>query len=185
MDPSQAADLFRSIFGGGQAGATDFENVFGGQRRRGARNRQAAPEREFTSTVNIPFVTAALGGQVTLQIDDRIVTVKVPGDVPAWQAVEEVCKAAGLVEVFKHEIPAPTKKGRNDYEYYTPYGPRVDPPPTHLGKAVRIYYITQVGTHPPRFAAITNHPRTRADPSIGHLRRDVVQSTCQRVISEK
>jgi len=32
------------------------------------------------------------------------------------------------------------------------------PPPTQNGRAVRIYYITQVGTHPPRFAAVTNHP---------------------------
>lgn len=32
------------------------------------------------------------------------------------------------------------------------------PPPTNQGKAVRIYYISQVGTHPPRFAAITNFP---------------------------
>jgi GTP-binding protein len=32
------------------------------------------------------------------------------------------------------------------------------PPPVHDGKAVRIYYITQVGTRPPRFAAITNFP---------------------------
>jgi GTP-binding protein len=32
------------------------------------------------------------------------------------------------------------------------------PPPTQNGRSVRIYYITQVGTHPPRFAAVTNHP---------------------------
>ena len=32
------------------------------------------------------------------------------------------------------------------------------PPPTQSGRAVRIYYVTQVGTHPPRFAAITNFP---------------------------
>jgi GTP-binding protein len=32
------------------------------------------------------------------------------------------------------------------------------PPPVHASKAVRIYYITQVGTRPPRFAAITNFP---------------------------
>jgi GTP-binding protein len=36
------------------------------------------------------------------------------------------------------------------------------PPPTHHGKAVRIYYITQVGTHPPRFAAVTNWPEAVA-----------------------
>src|SRR5262249_19499792 len=61
----------------------------------------------------------------------RPVTVKVPGEVPAWQAVEEVCKAAGLAEAFKHEIPAPQKKAGGQVEYYSPYGPRVDPPPTH------------------------------------------------------
>jgi GTP-binding protein len=32
------------------------------------------------------------------------------------------------------------------------------PPPTSQGKALRIYYISQVGTHPPRFAAVTNYP---------------------------
>lgn len=36
------------------------------------------------------------------------------------------------------------------------------PPPTHLGKAVRIYYISQVATRPPRFAAITNFPEAVA-----------------------
>lgn len=32
------------------------------------------------------------------------------------------------------------------------------PPPTHAGRSVRIYYIAQVGTRPPRFAAMVNHP---------------------------
>jgi GTP-binding protein len=32
------------------------------------------------------------------------------------------------------------------------------PPPTHKGKAVRLYYITQAGTRPPTFIAISNHP---------------------------
>src|SRR5438105_7548996 len=60
MDPSQAADLFRSLFGGGGGGGSteDFESIFGGgPRRRAGRTRQAPPEREFTSTVNVPFVT--------------------------------------------------------------------------------------------------------------------------------
>ena len=86
MDPAQAEELLRGIFGGG-GGPTDFESIFSGQRRRGGRTRQAAPEREFTSTVNIPFVTAALGGQVTLQIDDRMVTVKVPAGVEEGQTL--------------------------------------------------------------------------------------------------
>lgn len=36
------------------------------------------------------------------------------------------------------------------------------PPPTNQGKAVRVYYISQVGTHPPRFAAVTNYPEAVA-----------------------
>ncbi|MBL8603365.1 MAG: ribosome biogenesis GTPase Der [Myxococcales bacterium] len=36
------------------------------------------------------------------------------------------------------------------------------PPPTNLGRAVRVYYISQVGTHPPRFAAMTNFPEAVA-----------------------
>ncbi|HMC90068.1 MAG TPA: J domain-containing protein [Gemmataceae bacterium] len=117
MDPSQAADLFRSIFGGGQAGATDFENVFAGQRRRGGRARQAAPEREFTSTVNIPFVTAALGGQVTLQIDDRMVTVKVPAGVEEGQSLRLRGQGPGgadlLVKLHIEPHPYFRREGRD------------------------------------------------------------------------
>jgi GTP-binding protein len=36
------------------------------------------------------------------------------------------------------------------------------PPPTQNGKAIRIYYISQIGTHPPRFAAVTNFPESVA-----------------------
>ncbi len=32
------------------------------------------------------------------------------------------------------------------------------PPPTYLGRAPRIYYVSQVGVRPPRFAAVTNFP---------------------------
>lgn len=36
------------------------------------------------------------------------------------------------------------------------------PPPVNDGRAVRVYYISQVGTHPPRFAAVTNYPESVA-----------------------
>lgn len=32
------------------------------------------------------------------------------------------------------------------------------PPPVHRSRSVRLYYITQVGVRPPRFAIVTNHP---------------------------
>jgi GTP-binding protein len=32
------------------------------------------------------------------------------------------------------------------------------PPPAQQGRSVRLYYISQIGTRPPRFAAVSNHP---------------------------
>lgn len=37
------------------------------------------------------------------------------------------------------------------------------PPPTHKGKAVRLYYVTQASTAPPTFVAISNHPEAVAE----------------------
>lgn len=37
------------------------------------------------------------------------------------------------------------------------------PPPTHMGKAVRLYYVTQAATAPPTFVAIANHPEAVAE----------------------
>jgi GTP-binding protein len=32
------------------------------------------------------------------------------------------------------------------------------PPPTAKGRPVRLYYVTQAETHPPRFVVMTNEP---------------------------
>lgn len=37
------------------------------------------------------------------------------------------------------------------------------PPPTHMGKSVRLYYVTQAATAPPTFIAIANHPEAVAE----------------------
>ncbi|MFO0647477.1 MAG: ribosome biogenesis GTPase Der [Polyangiales bacterium] len=47
------------------------------------------------------------------------------------------------------------------------------PPPTQSGRAVRIYYIAQVGTHPPRFAAVTNHPEYVAESYARYLQNQL------------
>jgi len=84
MDPAQAEDLFRQLFEGGGAGG--FENIFGRQRRGGrARQPEAAPDYETEAT--IPFVTAALGGQITLQLDNRQLSVKIPAGVKEGQVL--------------------------------------------------------------------------------------------------
>ncbi len=37
------------------------------------------------------------------------------------------------------------------------------PPPVHAGRSPRIYYVSQVSTHPPRFAAVVNYPEAIAE----------------------
>lgn len=81
MDPTQAEAIFRQFFGGGMGGgAEDLGDVFGGRRSPRGRTRRPPPE-EVESDVTVPFTTAALGGTVDLQIDGRVVSVKVPAGV--------------------------------------------------------------------------------------------------------
>jgi DnaJ-class molecular chaperone len=72
LDPEQAEALFGELFGnlGGMGGF--------GRRGRGARTQQAPPA---TAEVSIPFATAALGGTVSLKVDDRTIDVKIPAGV--------------------------------------------------------------------------------------------------------
>ena len=47
------------------------------------------------------------------------------------------------------------------------------PPPTQSGRSVRIYYVSQVGTHPPRFAAVTNFPEHVAPSYARYLQNQL------------
>jgi DnaJ-class molecular chaperone len=94
MDPNQAADLFRQFFGGG-AGPADMEGAFGQQRARTGRGRRAAQPQEIEAEVSIPFVTAALGGHVMLQVDGRDISVKVPPGVAEGQRLRLQGQAPG------------------------------------------------------------------------------------------
>lgn len=76
VDPSQVEELFRQMMGGMGGG----EDVFG-QRPHGGRARHAQPPQEVESAVTIPFLTAALGGSVTLRADGREIAVKVPAGI--------------------------------------------------------------------------------------------------------
>jgi len=80
VDPEQAEEILRQMFGGGGAGS--FEELFsGGARRgRGGRTRRPAPPPTETS-LNVPFATAAQGGTMSLRIDSREVDVKIPAGV--------------------------------------------------------------------------------------------------------
>jgi DnaJ-class molecular chaperone len=91
MDPRQAADLFRQFFGGGTA--FDMDSVFGQQAPRRGRRQPRAEEIE--TEVSIPFTAAALGGNVTLQIDGKELSVKIPAGVEEGQALRLQGQAPG------------------------------------------------------------------------------------------
>jgi curved DNA-binding protein len=90
VDPTEAADLLNSLFGGGAGGPAGFEDILGranrGSRSAGGRAR-SSPPKEFESEVSIPFVTAALGGTVSLRVDNRELDVKVPPGVTDGQSL--------------------------------------------------------------------------------------------------
>jgi DnaJ-class molecular chaperone len=81
MDPAQAAEIFGSIFGGlGGDESAGLGDLFG-QRRGGrgtGRGRRAAPPQEVESEITIPFLAAAQGGTMSLHVDGRELSVKIP-----------------------------------------------------------------------------------------------------------
>ncbi len=94
MDPQEASDLFRQFFGGMGGGTVDMDSILG-QRPRGGRGRRAAPTQEVETEVSIPFLTAANGGKVTLQIDGRELSVTIPAGVEEGQALRLQGQAPG------------------------------------------------------------------------------------------
>jgi len=47
------------------------------------------------------------------------------------------------------------------------------PPPVHAGRSPRIYYVSQVGTHPPRFAAVVNFVEAIAESYMRYLQNQL------------
>lgn len=89
IDPAQAQEIFDQMFGGLGGEVPGMGGTFGQRGRgRGGRGRRAAPEPEAVSSeVNIPFLTAALGGTVSLRIDGREIDVKIPHGVEEGQTL--------------------------------------------------------------------------------------------------
>ena len=81
VDPTE---LFRQFFGGGGGGVE--ETLGRGTRNRRGRRAQA-PVEEVQSDVEIPFVTAALGGTVNLNVNGKELSVKIPTGVEEGQAL--------------------------------------------------------------------------------------------------
>jgi DnaJ-class molecular chaperone len=93
MDPGEASELFSQMFGG--RGPVDPESIFGGAPPRGARGRRPAQPAEVETEVAIPFVTAAMGGPISLRIDSQEVSVKIPPGVDEGQVLRLRGQAPG------------------------------------------------------------------------------------------
>lgn len=76
IDPNDLASIFRQFGGmGGDAGEPM------GRHGRGRGRARPQSQEEVVSEVTIPFLKAALGGPVNLQVDDKEISVKVPAGV--------------------------------------------------------------------------------------------------------
>ncbi|HMC63917.1 MAG TPA: J domain-containing protein [Gemmataceae bacterium] len=119
VDPAQAEELLREMFGGrgfGGAGMEDLADLFGQQQRRTGRGRRAAaPPEEAETTVTIPFLTAALGGSINLRINDQEGTVKIAPGVEDRQVLRVPAPGGGSVRIKLKVEPHPffRREGKN------------------------------------------------------------------------
>jgi DnaJ-class molecular chaperone len=88
VDPSAFADILRG-FGVdvGDVGAAGGGFGPSPRARTGGRGRRAAAPEPVTAEVTIPFLTAAHGGTVSLQVNDHSIDVKIPAGVKEGQTL--------------------------------------------------------------------------------------------------
>ncbi len=85
VDPAQFEDIFAQF--GGMGGIGDlFSGASRGGRRNGRGRRAPTPE-PSVHDLRVPFETAALGGTMSLSINDRAVDVKIPPGVEEGQTL--------------------------------------------------------------------------------------------------
>jgi DnaJ-class molecular chaperone len=99
LDPSAFADILRGFgvdLGGMGEGGPSF-----GQRPSGrGRGRRAAAAEPVSAEVTIPFLVAALGGAVNLQVNDQALEVKVPAGIKEGQSLRLQGQAGGGADLL-------------------------------------------------------------------------------------
>lgn len=108
MDPQAAEELFRNMFGGAggaPGGGFDFGSVFGGgggKRAGGKRGGgRARPQMEdVESDVRVPFMLAANGGSVSINVGGREIDVRIPAGIEEGKKLRVPASATGGVDVY-------------------------------------------------------------------------------------
>jgi DnaJ-class molecular chaperone len=105
LDPQAAEELFRSMFGGGgPGGGFDFGGMMGGGgggRRKTRGGGRARPQAEDVETdVRVPFLTAATGGSVGINVGGREITVRIPAGIDEGKKLRVPASATGSVDVL-------------------------------------------------------------------------------------
>jgi curved DNA-binding protein len=89
MDPQDAAEIFRTFFGGGGP----FDGGAASARRR--TGRRPEPPSEAQAEVEVPFTVAALGGPLSISVDGKEISVKVPAGIEDGQSLRLQGQAPG------------------------------------------------------------------------------------------
>jgi curved DNA-binding protein len=116
FDPAAAEELFRQFFG-----ENPQADVFG---RRG-RGRAAPPPEDIETEATVPFLTAANGGTLTVDVGRRKIEVKVPAGIEEGKKLRVPASATGssdlylLVKVSPHPY---FRRNGKDVELDVPIG---------------------------------------------------------------
>jgi DnaJ-class molecular chaperone len=115
MDPEQMEEILQMFGGAGELGG--LGDLFGRRgRAAGARNRRAprpsggpAPAEPTAADVTIPFETAAAGGSVTLGVNGKEISVKVPAGIEEGKTLRLAGQGAGGADLLLkiHIAPHP------------------------------------------------------------------------------
>jgi DnaJ-class molecular chaperone len=100
FEAGDLGELFRhfaQMGAGGGGGAPDVEAMFG---RAGGGRRGRARPREVEAEAEIPFLTAALGGNLSLSVDGHEINVKVPAGVEEGQRLRLAGQGPGGGDLY-------------------------------------------------------------------------------------
>jgi DnaJ-class molecular chaperone len=123
IDPQAAEELFRMFGAGAPGGGFDFGSAFGGGKRGGKTRGRPRPPEEVQSDVRVPFLTAAVGGSVSLDVGGRAIDVRIPAGIEEGKKLRVPASATGGVDVILRVLIDPHpyfKREGNDVSVEVP-----------------------------------------------------------------